>query len=595
MIRTKIQEFIRKIVKSRWGIDLELNQIKIDYPPEKFGDYSTNVAMFLAEETKSNPMETAGEIAKCLGSFCHSESGARRISAAPRRSFANAQDDTKNYLFENIEVFKPGFINFYLKKSILQSEVAEIEKQDESYGDLGIGRGQKVQVEFISANPTGPLTLGNGRGGFYGDVLANVLAKAGYKTQRAYYLNNAGYQIKVLGHSILKDEQAQYTGEYIDELRNPEKLKEWFKSKEWPSNFDELKVLLGPINDLPVKKVGQTAALVIFIHWIKPTIEERMKINFDEWIEELGIRESGLPEKILEILKEKNLIYEKDGAVWFKSTEFGDDKDRVLMTSAKDGREREFTYLLPDAACHYKKFVLDKFDRVIDVWGADHHGYVNRLQAAGKALGAWDENKLKIVIMQLVRLMSSGKEVKMSKRAGTYVTLDELLDKIPLDVARFFFLMYSPDSHMNFDLDLAKEQNEKNPVYYVQYAHARICSIFNKYNPSTTLRTRAKNAKEYAKNANLDLLEHESELGLIKQLIRFHEIIEDVARDYQVHRLPNYALDLVGTFHKFYEDCRVIDEKAPELTQARLALVQAVQIVLKNTLGLMGISAPEKM
>lgn len=549
MIRTEIKKIIQKAIKSRWDIDLELDLIKIDYPPAGFGDYSTNVALGLAREARSNPMETAEEIAECL---------------------------QQNDLFGSVQVAKPGFINLFLAPDYLRKQIGEILKKEDKFGGLEIGAGQKVQVEFISANPTGPLTLGNGRGGFYGDVLANVLKRAGFKAERAYYLNNAGYQIEVLGHSILEDEQAQYRGDYIDELRSSDKLREQ----------------LGPQKVLPAKKIGQTAASIIFLNWIRPTIEKRMKINFDEWIEELGIRDSGLPEKILEILKEKNLTYEKEGALWFKSTEFGDDKDRVLITSAKDGREREFTYLLPDAACHYKKFVSDKFDRVIDIWGADHHGYVARLQAAGKALGAWDENKLKIIIMQLVRLMSGGKEVKMSKRAGTYVTLDELLDEISLDVARFFFLMYSPDTHMNFDLDLAKEQGEKNPVYYVQYAHARICSIFRKSDKMSDI-----------KNANFDLLEHESELKLIKQLIRFPEIVEDVARDYQVHRLPHYAIELVKTFHKFYEDCRVlapstaegIDEKAPELTQARLALVQATQITLKNTLELMGINAPEKM
>jgi arginyl-tRNA synthetase len=328
------------------------------------------------------------------------------------------------------------------------------------------------------------------------------------------------------------------------------------------------------------------AAVIIWNSLIRPTIEERMKINFDEWISEQEIRESDLPEKILEILKRKNLTYEKDGALWFKSTEFGDDKDRVLITSEKDGREQEATYVLPDAACHYKKFVINKFDRVVDIWGADHHGYVARLQAFGKALGVWDENNLKIIIIQLVRLFKGGEEVKMSKRAGTYITLDELLENVPLDVARFFFLMYSTDTHMDFNLDLARERSEKNPVYYVQYAHARISSILKK--------AAAEGAGFEESNKTFNLLKETSEMGLIKQLIRFPEIVEDTAKDYQMQRLPQYSLDLVRAFHKFYEQCRVISEDK-EKTRARLSLVEATRVVLKSTLALMGISAPEKM
>ncbi|OIO47907.1 MAG: arginine--tRNA ligase [Parcubacteria group bacterium CG1_02_40_82] len=502
-----------------------------------FGDYSTNAALKLAKKEGKNPMEMAENI-------------------------KNQISKIKGGILEKTEVAPPGFVNFFLSKEFLQKEVGQILKDGEDYGKSEIGQGKKIQVEFISANPTGPLTLGNGRGGFFGDTLAKILAKADFTVQREYFINDAGYQVEVLGHSILGDEKAQYKGEYIQQLRK--KFTGFLKSKD-------------------PKKVGEKAADYITEKMIKPTVA-KMKIKFDEWFSERKLK--GKPnEKMLELLKEKSLTYEKEGALWFKSSEFGDDKDRVLITSDKNEHSGEATYILSDIAYHYDKFIERKFDRVVDIWGADHHGYVARLQAAKKALGMPGE--LEIIIMQLVRLFQGGQEIKMSKRAGTYITLDELLDEIPLDVARFFFLMYSADTHMDFNLDLAREQSEKNPVYYVQYAYARISGILKKATPIHGLHP--------DDTDKLKLLKEAAELDLIKQLIRLPEIIEDTAGDYQVQRLPQFALDLVRSFHKFYEECRVIDEKNPDLTQARLSLVEATRIVLKNTLELMGISAPEKM
>ena len=537
-----IRDSIRKL--------LNLPDAIIEHPENtSFGDYSTNAVLKLAKNEGKNPMELAQAIAQKL-----------------------LVSDTN--MFVKIEVASPGFINFTLSAEFLRDQVAEILSVKEKYGALDFGQNKKVQVEFISANPTGPLTLGNGRGGFFGDALANVLTRAGYDVKREYFINDAGYQVEVLGHSVLKDEQAQYKGEYIDKLNK--KLVGWFLSKD-------------------PKVIGQKAAKYILKNLIQPTIEQRMKIKFDVWVSENELRKSGRTDKVLAMLKEKNLTYEQDGAVWFKSTQFGDDKDRVLITSAKEGRGEEATYLLPDAAYHYKKFTEDKFDKVIDIWGADHHGYIARLQAAGKALGAWDGKNLEIIIMQLVRLMVKGQEVKMSKRLGTYITLDELLEEIPLDVARFFFLVRAPNTHMDFDLDLAKEQSQKNPVYYVQYAYARICSILRKSKIDPSLSVKGGGEGFSFNHLITKSLNHSSELALIKQLIRLPEIIVDTAVDYQVHRLPQYALDLVRSFHKFYEDCRVIDETNKDLTAARLALCAATKIVLKNVFDLMGISAPEKM
>lgn len=511
----------------------------------KFGDFSTNVALKIAKTIEKPPMEVAKIIA----------SEAENINAE------------SGNMFEKIEAAAPGFVNFFISSEHLIKKIAIILKEKERFGELDIGQNQKIQVEFISANPTGPLTLGNGRGGFYGDTLANLLEKSGYKVEREFFINDAGYQVEVLGHSILGDEKVQYKGEYIEQLR------EKFKNSLNKS----------------AKEIGYEAAAYIMKIMIKPTIEQRMKIKFNNYFSEKEFRESGAVEKILEFLKEKGVTYEKEGALWFRSSDFGDEKDRVLITSDKIERSGEPTYILPDIAYHYNKFIERKFDKVIDIWAADHHGYVARLQAAKKALEIPGE--LKILISQMVRLFKDGQEVRMSKRAGTYVTIDELLEEIPLDVARFFFLMYSPDTHMDFNLDLAKEQSEKNPVYYVQYAYARISSILRKSdpNPSADGRIHPNDPN------NLKLLNHPAELALIKQLVRLPEIVEDTVNDYQVQRLPQFALELVRSFHKFYEECRVIDEKNPDLTLGRLALVEATRIVLKNTLDLMGISAPEKM
>ncbi|KKT17178.1 MAG: Arginine-tRNA ligase [Parcubacteria group bacterium GW2011_GWB1_43_6] len=456
-------------------------------------------------------------------------------------------DYTTNIALQ-LEVAGPGFINFFLAKGYLQKQVGIILKEKESFGELKIGRGQKVNVEFISANPTGPLTLGNGRGGFCGDVLTNVLNAAGYQAKREYYINDTGEQIKKLGHSVIGDAEAVYQGRYIEELK-----------KKIKGNNPE--------------KIGQSAAKIILQEMIKPTIK-KMKIKFDVWFSEKTLYQKKEVDRILDVLKKKKLSYGKEGALWFKSTQFGDDKDRVLI---KAGGEE--TYLASDIAYLKNKFVRG-FQKLIFFWGADHYGYVARILAAAEALG-YKKEQIDIIVMQLVRLIRDGKEVRMSKRTGTYVTLDELIDEVGLDVARCFFLTRSADTHLNFDLALAKTQSEKNPVYYIQYAHARICSILRKVKMSKA-------------RPRTDLLEHPAELKLIRQLMRLPEIVEDTSQDFQIQRLPQYAVDLATVFHQFYRDCHVISEDK-NLSQARLSLVLAAKIVLKNTLSLMGISAPEKM
>jgi arginyl-tRNA synthetase len=524
MLRQEIKKITGRIIKNLYHQEID---VEVGQPLSVvFGDRSTNVAMVL----KKNP----AEIVAALG---HSD------------------------IFSKTEV-KNGFINFFISPGYLQKQVKEILRQKDNFGKLRLGRNKKVNVEFISANPTGPLTLGNGRGGFCGDVLANVLSAAGFKVKREYYVNDTGEQVRKLGHSVLGDEQAVYQGDYIEDLRKK-------------------------IKGENAEKIGQKAADIILREMIKPTIK-KMKINFDLWFSEKDLYREKETEKVSALLKKKGLSYEKEGAVWFRSTEFGDDKDRVLIKAGG-----ESTYFLSDIAYLKNKFKRG-FKTLFFFWGADHFGYINRVKAAAQALGFGKEN-IRVVIMQLVRLVQQGKEVRMSKRAGTYVTLDELMDEVGLDVARFFFLTRSPDTHLNFDLDLAKEQSEKNPVYYVQYAHARICSILRKLKNRASKRSEGEdeNAVLIA-SQNLKLLEHPSELALIKQLIRLPEIIEDTAKDYQVQRLPQYAVETATAFHRFYRDCRVISDDK-ELSGARLSLVMATKIVLKNTLGLTGISAPEKM
>jgi arginyl-tRNA synthetase len=476
--------------------------------------------MVIAKEVKENPLE----IAKIINN---------------QLSIINK----KLNLFEKIEVVKPGFINFFVSKEYLQRQVEEILRKKDKYGQLKIGKRKKVNVEFISANPTGPLHIGNARGGFCGDVLANLLEKAGYKPFREYYVNDMGRQIEILKNS-LEGKQPSYLGPHIDFLK---------KKK--------------------VKNI-QEAIKIILEKYIKTTVE-KMGIKFDKWFFESELYKKKEIEKVLDFLKKKKLTYEKEGALWFKSTKFGDDKDRVLIKTG----DKE-TYFLSDVAYLENKFKRG-FKLLIIFLGAEHHGYTGRLIAAAKALGYNPEN-VKPIIMQLVKLLERGREVRMSKRTGIYVTIDELIDEVGVDVSRFFFLTRNYDSHLIFDLDLAKEQSEKNPVYYIQYAHARICSILKKA-PKYNIR-----------NAKYELLNHPSELNLIKQLIRLPEIIEDTTKDYQVQRLPRYATDLATAFHQFYRDCKVLLENN-SLSQARLALVLATKTILKNTLDLMGLSAPEKM
>ncbi|MFC1700938.1 arginine--tRNA ligase [Patescibacteria group bacterium] len=513
-----IKDKIAKLLKKNVGQDVEL-----EHPAKlEFGDYSTNIAL--------------------------------KAKIDPEKIVEKLKD---NPLFEKVEIVN-GFINFTLSKKVLLEELEKIIDKKENYGNLKIGKGKKIQVEFISANPTGPLTVGNARGGPFGDTLANVLHKAGYNVEKEYYVNNYGKQIESLGHSVLKDDQAKYNGEYIDKLNKKNIEKDVYKTGEW-------------------------AAKEIINNYIKKTIG-RLGIKFDIFFEESELHKEGKVDEVIKFLENKDLIYKKEGAVWFKAEQFGDNRDRVIIKS--NGLK---TYLAGDIAHHYYKFKEKEFEKVINIWGADHHGDVAGLMAGVEAIGY--KGKLEIILLQFVTLMDKGVSKKISKRAGDYVTLDELIDEVGKDAVRFMFLQKSPDTHLNFDIELTKEQSKKNPVFYVQYSFARISSIIE--NSSAWV---LENTDLWVlKNSKLSLLVHSSELNLIRQLIKFSEIIEDTTRDYQVQRLPYYAIELANRFHKFYEDCRVLDDNNLKLMMARLSLIKATQIILKNTLNLMGVSAPEKM
>jgi len=547
-MKKEIQYLIQQAIKSAFGIDFDISKIKVDYPPEGMGDFSTNVSLILAKQVGENPME----VAETLKS---STLGAPKVE-----------------LWEKIEVAPPGFLNLYLAEKSLQNIIAEINEEKNKFGNSEIGKGKKIHLDFVSANPTGPVHIGNARGGPLGDTLANVLEKCGYDPYREYYVNDAGNQVEVLGHSILGDDKAEYSGEYVAEIRNKIESST-LKSERGNALAGKSRTLNGD-----ARKIGEEGAQIVLADIIKPSME-KFGIKFDNYFSEKELQKSGKVDEVINILKEKDFIYEKDGALWFKSTKFGDDKDRVVVKSTG-----EKTYFGSDIAYHKKK--IDRgFDKLIDIWGADHHGEVARTKGALKALGYKD--KLDIILTQFVRVLKDGEEMKMSKRAGTYVSIEDLLEKVGRDATRFFFLMYSPDTHMNFDLDLAKEKSEKNPVYYVQYAHARICSILRK----------AENPKlSFGASPRLSLGKlHLKERALIFELLKFPDLVEEISQNYTVHHLPQYAIGLADKFHSFYDECRVIDENNLELTAQRLKIVRAAQVVLAEVLRLMGVNAPARM
>ena len=548
IIKTLLGGVVRKTTPD-FGSD-----ILVEIPDnKKYGDYTTNVAFALSKALGEAPQKIAEDLAEKL-------------------------NNEGNENFDKIEAVN-GFINFFLSDNYLRTELNKILEKSVRGGPVYGWENEtstKIHLDFVSANPTGPLTMGNGRGGFYGDVLANVLESRGFSVTREYYVNDRGEQILNLGRSI---KMAQGSSLSIPGIIPPPSADSSIPGIDKLYKGEYINEIAKEINTgLSESEAGQKAAELILEEYIKPAVK-KAGIKFDNWFSEKSLYRGGNYEKIMKELMRKDLVYELDGATWMKTTKFGDSEDRVLIK--KNGEE---TYFMSDILYHADKIKIRKFDKVIDIWGADHHGYAPRLKAALAALDI-PENKLEIIISQLVRLVKNGKEVKISKRAGNFITLEELIDEVGIDAARFFFLMYSPNTHMDFDLALAKERSQKNPVYYVQYAHARISSILHK----------AKLKKNFQfPISNFQLLKEKEELNLIRKLIELPELLEEIAQNYEVHRLPRYVLELAKEFHNFYEKQQVITED-DNLTAARLSLVSATKIILSNVLNLMGIKAPDKM
>ena len=504
------------------------------------GDYMSSVALSLAGRLRRPPIDIARFLEKEL-------SGDDRL-----KRFA-------------IEVAMPGYVNFSFTSEALSDVVAEIGEKKSEYGSGVINERRKTLLEFISANPTGPLHMGNARGGFFGDALFRVLKKCGGNVSTEYYVNDAGGQVVKLGHSVLKDAEAVYGGEYIDHLNG-----RLASQKE-------------SVNVSDPRAVGEWAGRIVLEEYIQKTVSDRMGISFDAFVSERkDIVEAGYIDRAVDLFRGKGLVYEEAGALWLRTTQYGDDKDRVLV---KANGER--TYFASD--CGYLFYKKDRgFERIVEVWGADHHGYVARFRAAAEALG-FSSDQVVFTLVQLVRLVKDGQDVRMSKRAGNVVTVDELLDRIDVEVIRFFFLMYSPDTHMNFDMGLAEERSQKNPVFYVQYAHARMASIFRKAEEVIGVRPFERKSKDEIR------IRAPKEMLLARHLARFPELLQTSAETSTVHQLPQYAIRLADLFHSFYDECVVLDVENMPATYSRLALVGATKIVLAETLRLLGVSAPEKM
>lgn len=528
--------------------------IEIEIPKDKqYGDFSVNTAMKLTKLLKTSPQNIASKIIENM--------------------------DFEGTYIEKCTMAGPGFINFYLKNDWLYDGLKLIDEKKDSFGRIDIGNGKKVMVEFVSANPTGPMHMGNARGGALGDSIASVLEHAGYDVTREFYINDAGAQIEKFGKSLEARYMQIFKGEEGFEF--PEDGYKGNDIKVHAKNYADLHG--DELVNLESAERQQTLidyALPINIDNLKKDLE-KYRIFYDIWFKESSIHKNGEVKETMELLKKANLTYEKDDAVWLKTTEFGCEKDEVLIRA--NGIP---TYFAVDIAYHRNKFLTRGFDRVINIWGADHHGHVARMEGSMEALGI-DSKKLTVVIMQLVRLIKDGDVARMSKRTGEMITLSDLIDEIGVDAARFFFNLRQAGSHLEFDMDLAVAQNNENPVFYVQYAHARICSI---------LRGLAEEGIKLRdiSDINLSLLSDDAEKALIAKLNSFPQEIESAAAALEPCKLTRYLLDLAALFHSFYSSCRVKSDDT-ELMQARMMLVNLTKTVIKNTLDILKISAPEKM
>lgn len=550
----KVQQSIKDalqqaIMKAELVTEEQIPAIQLEAPRDKAnGDYATNIAMQLTKLAKKNPRQVAEAIVEKL--------------------------DMSRTLMEKIDIAGPGFMNITIRKDYLQDVVKAALTEKENYGRSTSGAGEKIQVEFVSANPTGDLHLGHARGASVGDSLSNVLDFAGYDVAREYYINDAGNQIHNLAISI----EARYFQALGLDKEMPE------GGYHGQDIIDIAAALVAENGDKFVAMSDEERYKAFRAHGLKVELAKLQKdladfrVGFDNWFSETSLYENGKIEVALDKLRANGHIFEEEGATWFRSTTFGDDKDRVLIKS--DG---SFTYLLPDIAYHEDKLVRG-FDQLINIWGADHHGYIPRMKAAIEALG-YEREKLEVSVIQMVQLYKDGEKMKMSKRTGKAVTMRELVEEVGLDAVRYFFGMRSGDSHMDFDLDLAVSQSNENPVFYAQYAHARICSI---------LRSADEQGMKVSTDS-LELLQSEKEIDLLKKIGDFPQIVADAAKLRAPHRIAIYIQELATTFHSFYNADKVLNADNLPQTEARLALVTAARQTIANSLRLLGVSAPEQM
>ena len=544
-IEANLKSVLVDAAKKAFDTDVEMEKVVIEIPKDKsHGDYSTNLAMQLTRVLRNNP---------------------RVIAEGLKTNLDMAAAD-----IEECEIAGPGFLNFKIKNTSLAQVIEKVLKEQDAYGNNESGNHQKINVEYVSANPTGDLHLGHARGAAWGDSITRLLKASGYDVTREYYVNDAGNQIANLGKSL----QARYReflgldfvlpedGYHGEDVKNIAiELAKQYKETYVEENDENLRFFKEKGIEFELNKIKRDL--------------DYFRVHFDVWSSEQKIRDDGKVEKALAVLADKGLSYEQDGALWFRTTDFGDDKDRVLRKT--DG---SYTYLVPDIAYHKDK--LDRgFDVLVDLLGADHHGYIPRLKASIQALGN-NPDKLQVDIIQMVRLVENGEEVKMSKRLGNAVTIRELCDEVGVDSVRYFFVQRAVDTHLDFDLGLARKQSNDNPVYYAQYAHARICSILRQ-------------APDFKAAESYDLLTHEKEISLMKYINEFTNVVSDAAKTRAPHKVCNYIQKLAQHFHSFYNACKVIDADNEALSAQRLALLKATKITLKNALYLIGVDAIEKM
>jgi len=523
----------------------------VEYPrDERHGDYTTNVAMTMASQTGKPPRAIAETIVRFI-------------------------EDAEG-IIERVEVAGPGFINFFLKEAYWHYFLREADQQGKRYGEGELGKGKRALVEFLSANPTGPLHIGHGRIAAFGDSLANLLEKVGYEVEREYYVNDRGTQMQLLGQSVYSRYAEAggrevafppdgYQGDYIKGIAHAIK-------KEAGDKY------LCTADEAIINALGEKAAAII-LGWIKKDLE-RFRVRFDRWYREKDLYDSGLVPRLLDELRGKGYLYEDQGALWFKSTLFGDEKDRVVIR----GNDAT-TYFASDIAYHKDKYDRG-YDLLIDIWGADHHGYIPRMEAVIQALG-YNRSTFKVILMQLVNLLRSGKQVSMSTRTGEFISLKEVIQEVGVDACRFFFMLRRAESPLDFDLELAKKEGTENPVYYVQYVHARVSSIFKKA---------AAQEVEIPTFDNVDiaLLSLPEERLLAKRVAIFPEFVEGMALALEPHRVTSYLQDVAGIFHSYYNKHRIISDDK-EMTKSRILLIKVIQGVVRSALGLLGIAAPTEM